>query len=142
MTKTIGIVGTRRRDTESDFQKVKSTFFQIYNEGDTICSGLCPQGADWFAVLIALQSDYIYGKRRQEIYKLAVNNKLKYIIPVLWFPAHWNIYGKGAGFIRNTDIAKNSNPLIACVANDRKGGTEDTIKKFIKFHNESNLILV
>ena len=41
----------------------------------------------------------------------------------------WNTHGKSAGFIRNTLIAEDCDVLIACVAEDRKGGTEDTIKK-------------
>ena len=47
-------------------------------------------------------------------------------------PADWKRYGRGAGFVRNTDIATGSDYLIACVAPDRKGGTEDTVRKFCK----------
>jgi len=118
--KTIGIVGTRRRDTMKDLVKVEREFLKHYNEGDIICSGLCKSGADRFAVVF--QKKY----------------KTKYP----WFPAEWNKYGKRAGFIRNTDIAENSDILIACVAPDRKGGTEDTIKKFINFHEEENLFII
>jgi len=118
--KTIGIVGTRRRDSMEDFQKVKLAFLKIYQIGDTICSGLCSKGGDKFAVWIAEE----------------------YHIPTLWFPAEWNKYGKSAGFIRNTDIARESDILIACVAEDRTGGTEDTIKKWIKFHLNEEVILV
>jgi hypothetical protein len=118
--KTIGIVGTRRRDSDQDLTKVYNVFKKHYRKGDTICSGLCPQGADRFAIVIA----HIEG------------------CPTLWLPAQWHLYGRGAGFVRNTDIAKNSDILIACVASDRKGGTEDTIKKFIKFHGAENLIIV
>ena len=120
MSKVIGIVGTRRRDSEKDFQKVRAAFLKVYKWGDTICSGLCPKGADRFAVILAK----------------------RYRTKKLWFPPDWEKYGSSAGFIRNTDIAKRSYILIACVAEDRKGGTEDTIKKFTKFHGSANLILV
>jgi hypothetical protein len=40
--------------------------------------------------------------------------------------------GPGAGFLRNTDIAKDADVLIAVVAADRTGGTEDTIRKVQK----------
>ena len=49
---------------------------------------------------------------------------------------------RGAGFVRNGDIAKDSDVLIACVAPDRTGGTEDTIKKFLKLKTEKCLFLV
>lgn len=115
----IGIVGSRRRDTEEDFKIVHKKFFEIYDEGDKICSGLCPQGADRFAVIISE----------------------RYNIENIWFPAEWEKYGKKAGKKRNTDIAKTSDVLIACVAPDRTGGTEDTIKKFEKFHINKAIIV-
>lgn len=110
--KTIGIVGTRRRDSDEDFETVHNKFLEVFVKGDTICSGCCPKGADRFAIILANM----------------------YNTDTLWFPADWKKFGRAAGFIRNTDIARESDILIACVAPDRKGGTEDTIKKFIKFH--------
>lgn len=121
--KTIGVVGSRSRDTEQDFEIVKKKFMEVYAPGDIICSGLCSRGADRFAVIIADELNLPENER-------------------LWFPANWDKYKKAAGFIRNTDIARESAVLIACVADDRKGGTEDTVKKFIKFHGKENLILV
>jgi hypothetical protein len=110
--KIIGIVGTRRKDSEDDMLKVEKMFLEIYEEGDAICSGLCPKGADRFAVILAD----------------------KYKTKKMWFPANWDKYGKAAGFIRNGDIAKASDMLIALVSDDRTGGTEDTIKKFKKLN--------
>ena len=115
MSKTIGIVGSRRRDSYEDFQQVWEEFSGWYEEGDSICSGLCPKGADRFAVIIANRLDLLPSYR-------------------LWFPPDWKKYGKRVGFVRNTDIAKHSDILIACVASDRTGGTEDTIKKWKGFH--------
>lgn len=117
--KTIGIIGTRRRNSFKDFQLTKHQFLKIYNPGDTICSGLCPKGGDKFAVDLSKE----------------LNTK------VLWFPADWKKYGRAAGFIRNGDIAKHSDILIAVVSDDRSGGTEDTIKKYLKL-GKTNLILV
>jgi hypothetical protein len=109
MSKTIGIIGSRRRDNVKDFVAVATKFLEVYEPGDTICSGLCPKGGDRFAVLLAEQ----------------------YQTKKLWYPADWKL-GRHAGFLRNTEIAKASDILIACVASDRTGGTEDTIKKFTK----------
>jgi len=111
---TIGIVGSRRRDTEHDFQKVKSALNTLIHEEKIeadqfrLCSGGCPKGGDRFAEHIAKD----YG------------------VSILIHYPNWPKHGKGAGFIRNTKIANDSDYLIACVADDRKGGTEDTINKF------------
>jgi len=121
--KTIGIVGARRRNSLKDFVKVAQTFLAHYEEGDSVCSGLCPKGGDRFAVVLA------------DICLLDKNHRL-------WFPAEWETYGKSAGFVRNTDIAENSDILIACVAPDRRGGTEDTIKKFLINHQRDRLSIV
>lgn len=119
MVKKIGIIGSRRRNTFDDFKKVKKAFFQIYAQGDSIVSGGCPKGGDRFAENIAR------------------NNS----IPILIFKADWDL-GRHAGFLRNTDIARESDILIACVASNREGGTEDTIRKFIGFHPNGKLTLV
>lgn len=104
----IGIVGSRKRDAKCDYELTEKKFLDIYQEGDTIVSGGCPQGGDRFAEIIAK----------------------KYGLTITIHYPDWKKYGRGAGFVRNTKIAY-ANKLIACVAADRKGGTEDTIKKFI-----------
>lgn len=106
----IGIIGTRRRDTSEAYKKVHDAFFEFYKEGDWIVSGGCPKGGDRFAEKIAKD----YG------------------IPILIFYPNWKNLGRGAGLARNSDIARHADVLIACVAHDRKGGTEDTIKKYQK----------
>ena len=118
--KVIGIVGSRRRNSPKDFKKVEQYFLKEYTPGDWICSGGCSKGGDRFAVLL----------------------HDKYKTPYLEFPANWEKYGKSAGFRRNTDIAERSDVLIACVSNDRTGGTEDTVKKFRKLKGLTNLIIV
>jgi len=120
---TIGVIGTRSRNTQKDYIKVKNLFLEFYEEGDSICSGLCPEGGDRFAVIIA------------RILRIPEDKRL-------WFPANWKKFGKAAGFIRNIDIARNSDILIACIADNRKGGTEDTIKKFLKTNKKEDLFLV
>jgi hypothetical protein len=118
--KIIGIVGTRRRNGNAAYERVEKKFFEVYEEGDWICSGGCSRGGDRFAEKIAKE----HG------------------IPILIFYPNWKKYGKGAGFVRNTDIAKTSHIIIACVADDRKGGTEDTINKFLVKELKTQLYLV
>ncbi len=115
----IGIIGSRRRNETNDYALVVKKFFEVYKEGDIIVSGGCPLGADAFAEKIARL----------------------YQIPILIHYARWNQFGKGAGFIRNNDIARDSDILIACVAKDRLGGTEDTIKKYCKLNKQSLIII-
>lgn len=115
--KVIGIIGSRRRDTLHDLTLTEAAFKSVYEPGDTIVSGGCPRGGDRFAEILAKQMN----------------------IPIFIHPAEWNRWGRSAGFKRNAYIAADADILIAVVAPDRTGGTEDTIKKF---DNPNNLILV
>tara|TARA_Y100000034_G_scaffold85857_1_gene102926 strand:+ start:557 stop:913 length:357 start_codon:yes stop_codon:yes gene_type:complete len=117
--KTIGIIGSRRRNTARDHLLVQKEFDRIYKEGDRIVSGGCPKGGDRFAQIIAVQRG---------------------ITIIIHYP-DWKRLGKTAGFVRNAKIAKESDVLIACVSKDRTGGTEDTIKKFEKI-GKKDLIIV
>lgn len=117
--KKIGIIGSRRRDSLADYEKVRNALLSVYKLGDTIVSGGCPKGGDRFAEALAANFN----------------------IPIRIYPADWSL-GRHAGFLRNTDIARESDVLIACVALDRLGGTEDTIRKFRKFHPTNELVLV
>ena len=122
--RVIGIIGTRRRDNPSAYKLVEKKFLDIYEEGDFICSGGCAKGGDRFAEAIAK----------------------KYGVPILIIYPNWKKFGKGGGFVRNTDIAKNSDLIIACVVhpeegivevlNRKKGGAEDTLKKYVGFHKD------
>ena len=118
--KKIGIVGSRKRNTAKDLELTTELFLACYRLGDELVSGGCPQGGDRFAEVLAKQ----FG------------------LPILIFYPAWKTYGKGAGFVRNTDIAKNSDILIACVTKDRTGGTEDTVKKFLQRKSGNKLYLV
>lgn len=108
--KTIGIVGSRRRDSLDDFRLCEKEFLKHYQKGDIIVSGGCPKGGDKFAEMLAFKHD----------------------VEIKIHPANWDKYGKAAGFKRNTYIAEDADIIIAVVAADRTGGTEDTLKKASK----------
>lgn len=108
--KTIGIVGSRRRNGYTDKVAVAIALSAVFQEGDWIVSGGCPRGGDRFAEELARALG----------------------ATILIYHANWTKKGRGAGFARNTDIAITADILIACVASDRTGGTEDTIRKFEK----------
>jgi hypothetical protein len=115
----IGIVGSRRRDTPGDYEKLTETLENLMIDGDTLVSGGCPTGADHMAEVIA----------KKEGFTITIH-----------YP-DWNRYGKRAGFERNGKIALDADILIAVVAPDRKGGTEDTIRKYLD-SGKGQLILV
>ena len=124
----IGIVGTRRRSTMGDYYAVAHALKdwlcqvpEISNNYTRLVSGGCHKGADCFV------------PRLTKEFRL---NK-----PIIHKP-QYHLYGDNATFVRNTLVAKDSDILIACVAPDRKGGTENTITKFQEFHPEGKLIIV
>jgi hypothetical protein len=107
ISQCIGIVGSRRRNTANDNIKLLVAFDKEYQEGDTLVSGGCPTGGDNMAEYLA---------------------KARGLTITIHFP-DWIKHGKAAGFVRNSKIAEQCDVLIALVASDRTGGTEDTIKK-------------
>lgn len=124
--KYIGIVGSRRRNTFEDHDLVVDALESVYDAGDVMVSGGCKQGADSFAKDININTN---GAVRL-IEFLPDSQKREYLIKEKKVPhraAHAIVNNE-----RNTLIAERSDILIACVASDRKGGTEDTIKKFLK----------
>ena len=115
--KTIGIVGTRRRDSGLDKKKAHDAFMEIYEKGDRIVSGGCAKGGDRFADQFARSLG----------------------LTIITHYPNWS-KGKAAGFMRNTDIARDCDVLIAVVSPDRSGGTEDTIKKTKKLGKKVILV--
>jgi len=127
--KVIGIIGTRKRNTSAAAKCIISKFDEIYEEGDWICSGGCDKGGDRFAEQIA--------KSRG--------------IPILIFYPNYKRYrSPGALFVRNGVVAETCDVVIACVMNPEdgidkvlgrtKGGTEDTIRKFVNRTKRKDLV--
>ena len=118
--KKIAIIGTRRRDTSVAKKLIEAQFWQIYEDGSWIISGGCQKGGDRFAEVIAKANG----------------------IPILTIYPNYKKFKQGATFIRNGDVAKNADYVIACVMDQedgleavlarKKGGTEDTLRKFAK----------
>lgn len=133
MFKVIGIIGSRRRDSDIDFKVVMDQFRKYYNDGDKICSGGCPKGGDRFAEKIAGMMGLTRDNEHLIIYRPE---------PVPKGSPKYE-YAK-AFYERNTLVAMDSDILIACVDPSRTGGTEDTIKKWKKFHKHSlyNLVII
>lgn len=119
--RVIGIIGSRRRNSDSDFRLCQEKFFELYQPGDRIVSGGCKEGGDNFAEIIARTYGItitIHYPRKENLDKklLKANPRIAY--------ARIN-------FERNALIAEDSDILLALVAEDRTGGAEDTIRKFL-----------
>ena len=125
----VGIVGSRRRNIEEDKNILRQALIKLIENGyaSSLVSGGCPKGADKFAEELAeelILPIKIFKPKFEEM-----KNQTR-----------WE-YARVC-FERNTLIAMESDILIAVVALDRKGGTEDTIKKFKKFHGERKVLLL
>lgn len=139
----IGIVGSRRRGANEDISAVRNALSSVVQEFSkesglksgvwsyiSFVSGGCAKGADSFAEIIAEELGVpikVHYPQLTELDKdlLATNPRIAYA---------------KINYARNTKIAEDSDVLIACVASDRKGGTEDTVKKYKKL-GKTKLIL-
>ena len=131
MSKVIGIIGSRRRDTEEDYHQVYNEFKKWYDVGDKICSGGCPKGGDRFAEIIA-----------RKLGLTIENGGLIIHYPVKPRPGSPKWAWAQANYMRNTLVANDSDVIIASVSPDRTGGTEDTIKKYLRRKLDRNLLRI
>ena len=137
MSKKIIIIGSRRRNGPSDYQSIWEEFRKHYENGDIIVSGGCPKGGDKFAEMIAQK----LGMTRE-------NGQLIIHLPKKPPQGSPRYMWAKAMYDRNTVVANEAEEntiVIATVASDRKGGTEDTIKKIQKknvLYKDSQIKLV
>lgn len=99
---------------------MEAKLLDLYEDGDLIVSGGCPQGADRFAEKFAKEQG----------------------TPILIVYPNYKRYGRGAPIVRNGTVANSSDIILACVVNPddgidevlkrKTGGTEDTLRKFCK----------
>ena len=120
----LGIVGTRRRN-EDMIKFILQGYIDEFKP-DMIVSGGCQRGADRFAEELA---------RQLSIPILILYPKIPahYAPRYVWIQAYYE---------RNRRIAEESDALVAVVADDRRGGTEDTIKWFKELKPQNTLVEV
>ena len=116
----LGIVGSRRRASNKDLQILKERVIEL--QPDMIISGGCMTGADRFAECIAKE--------------LGIPIMIYY--PKLCRGINYPPFEvTEAMYARNRLIAIESDYLIALVADNRKGGTENTIKYFVEYYSST-----
>lgn len=134
----VGVIGTRRRDTDADHRATQDAFLKILSTaaglqwrargGIVIVSGGCPQGGDRFAEMIA--EEY-----RLELILHRPDKKAYLDVQERWRSTRQN-------YARNELVARDSRDvLIACVSPDRTGGTEDTIKRYRRIHGREPILV-
>lgn len=134
----IGIVGSRRRSSEEDYNILYKKVCELErNEPiEKFVTGDCRVGGDAFCRTIALY----WGRNLEVKYKIDPETDdilHRFIKDYYKFTQ--------ICYMRNEEIAKESlDYLIALIAPDRKGGTENTIKHFKRYHKDwkKKLILI
>lgn len=84
------IIAGSRSFNDYELLKSRCDFF-LQNKSDVVIISGTAQGADSLGERYASERGF----------------------SVLRFPAHWDMYGKGAGYIRNITMAKNADAVIA-----------------------------
>ena len=149
---TIGIIGSRRRNTEDDYFLLFDgiwdiivnyciTHKELEYKDITIVTGDCDEGGDKFA-RERIPKDYKGAKLIVKRIKDPETGEEMDFKRHRWF--EYNTMCK-IFYSRNKEVAKEPlDYLIALVAPDRKGGTENTIYWFKRHHPncEFKLILI
>lgn len=137
----IGIVGSRLKNEPQHKGNVKRVLLALMVQillsnkkayKFELVSGGCRRGADRFAEELSEELNIPIKIHYPDKSKLDKQMAIE-------FPR--GAYAE-INYARNKLIAQDSDYLIAYVADDRKGGTENTIKHFKEFGKEKNLILV
>ncbi|MEK6795534.1 MAG: hypothetical protein AABZ39_12195 [Spirochaetota bacterium] len=119
---TLGIVGSRTRDSEADKELVRE--YILKRPPDRIVSGGCGTGADRFAEELALKLGIPIRVHAPDTTAISGRN---------------DMLSRYAA--RNRKIAANADVLLALVKKPRKGGAEQTIKLFKKMKPLGQLVL-
>jgi hypothetical protein len=119
----LGVVGSRRRNSQKDKNLIRNAILTL--KPDELVSGGCYAGADKFAEEISIELNIpikiFYPKIKNGMQKFEMTKEY---------------------YARNKEIAEYSDVLLAVVAKDRTGGTEHTIRCFIKKNGINNLIII
>ena len=110
------IAGSRDFQDYDMLCKICDHLFQYTKPTAIICG--CARGADKLGERYAMERD----------------------IPVRYYPAHWSLYGKRAGYLRNETMAKNADALVAFWDGKSKG-TKHMIELADKYKLRKRVIM-
>lgn len=113
----VGVVGSRRRNTQKDKEIIRRALSHRIKQGDSLylVSGGCEEGADKFAEELSAELKLPISIHYPDKSKLP-DKPLYYQIVQMYYD-------------RNILIAEECDLLIALPADDRRGGTEHTIRR-------------
>lgn len=94
--------------------------FDQYNYLDDVCSSFI-RLAYWLNTIHHPNNIEIVSGTARGADKLGEQYALNNKIPIIRFPADWNTYGKRAGYLRNQEMAKYADVLIAFWDGKSKG---------------------
>lgn len=100
------IAGPRDYTDYAFFQEKVDFFTASFGEDVTLINGKCKTGVDQMAVMYAQERGW----------------------KIEFYEAEWDLHGKAAGPIRNTEMAKEATHFIG-FSNGSSRGTEDMIRK-------------
>ena len=129
----IGIVGSRKW---TDKIKIKDFIFKLKNKHDdiTIVSGGCRDGADKYAKKYALEFELQY----EEYPPFHHSYNLHCVLPEQCYGKSYNVKHY---FVRNKQIAENSDIVIGFITSGHvSNGTESTLKYAKKFGKKTLII--
>jgi hypothetical protein len=142
----VGIIGSRRRDEAETYFAIRAALMTVYvPERTVIISGGCPKGGDRFAEMIAAELGMPRQVLRSDVPDKSVEGR-RIMIHMPDLAAFASVSPRWrstrANYARNGLIARDSRDhLIASVAADRAGGTEDTIKKYERIHKRKAMLV-
>ena len=79
---------------------------------------LAVEKSGWFDEITEIVSGCARG-----VDQLAIRFAKEHNIPIAKFPADWDKHGRGAGYIRNAEMGKYGDALIAVIKDDSPGTT-------------------
>lgn len=98
-TNRVIVAGSRGYDNREEFHRVMCAYLKRFDAPILFISGAAPSGADDFIIRWCKRYNY----------------------PCLQMPADWDLNGKAAGFIRNTEMAKIASHVLAFYDGESRG---------------------
>ena len=87
-------------------------------------------------------TEFVSGRAKRGVDALGERYAIEHGFVPRLFPADWDQYGKGAGFIRNQQMADYADALIAVMISGGSPGTKDMVNRMRKAGKPVQLAIV